>query len=535
MNADGVFSGASRKEVDPDKVIWRPPDFIRVLSVLQQGILWIVLAPIVGIAATILYLMINDPLYTIGAQLMVREGRETVASTTVTVGSTQALAPVTRRQEDAIAEVQILKDPQILRSIVADIGEEVFFPEPELDTLLKRMRHAVSSTLRMARDGIRDALVFLGLTRELTPLDRIVLFLETALTIDHVARSEVIELGLRFPDPSVGEDILSRYIARYLERRQEVFRSGRALAFFEAAIGPLEATLREREDELRRARQALSAWSVDEQRRLLVEAQSRLSQDLREMRVGQQSNRARLAAVRAELDRLPETVPASSVVGRNQVRDDLRIKRIETELGLIADQRRFGSRSQEAEALAQQLAHIVAELEAEPDESIRETTTRANPVREALLSQETDLLIEVAELESRRAATEQALAEVEADLDRIGEAELRVTQLELEVGRLRQGTERYRSALDEARIEQAIFDAQLSNIAVVAAPTASLGPTSPRLGRTILIAVVFSVAGAAGIILVIDSLHPRVRSDADILAVTPGTLARGFSEQGRGS
>ena len=389
----------------------RPADVARLFAALEQNLLWLVLAPVVFVLATVCYVLLTSPSYEIGARLTLQYGRDLRAPTNVGLGEGQQVAPIVRRTEDAMGEVQLLKDPRLVREAVYDLGEAFFFPKYTPETLFQTIKHFAQETVRIVRQGVRGILVKAGLLPPLTPLEQVIVALEQAITSNLVPRSEVIEITLRFPDREGGEVFLNRYLDKFFKIRADMLARRSAGPLLEAEISRMQTALLEVEAELGQAREDTGVWSSEEQRRLLVQ---------------------RLGTIETEHTRYR---------GEN-------------------------------EAFEAEKARLVARL--------------------------------------RRLET----------------AGIEVDRLARKADGLRQRIARYTDALNEDRIDALTAKAQLWSVAVMSPPTAGLIPASPHFVRLVLIAAALGIVAAAGLVLLLDGVAPKARSDEDIQDFLPDATVR---------
>ena len=516
------------------KNLWTPPDAFRLLTALMSHAIWLVLAPVVAILLTILYVQISNPTYEIGTQIMVRFGQELAAPATVSTQTGQQVIPISKRLEDTTAEVQIMKDPLLIRQVAEELGEDFFYASPEPVTWLQKIKHSVSKFVRNTKEGIRNAMVKIGVLPRLSKMDRVILFLQSSLSVEHVTRSDVIEVKLSYPDPDLGEEILRRFIAKYFEKRELIFRNDLIPEFFNEELTPIKAELKSAEDDYSEAQNRLKAWSVDDQRRLRVQRREELSQQLETTLSTLTVAQERLNRIEQALSQLQEFVPSSLSQHSNPIREELELRLIELELQLGFDIRKFGDKSQQVLGLQKKIEELRAYISDQPQLTRNEDVKKTNPLREAFLAQklDTELLISTSEVHSQTLRSE--LARLEKELSDIDGAGLLLVRKLREVERLRRKYDRYQKGLDEARITDAISKASISNVVVIAEPKGGIAPVKPRVTRLLAVAVLFSLALASGLILLIDSLRPKIRNNRDLAdCVENGVIVRAIAEKGR--
>lgn len=524
----------SSAEAAVPKIVWSPPDLLRLLTALAHGWRWIAAAPIVALAATIGYLMFTDPTYEVGAQLMVRFGNELSAPPTVSTQSSQQVIPISKRLEDITAEVQIMKDPQILRRVVEDLGDDFFYGEDEAVTFFQRAKRLLKHSVTLVREQARAMLVSLGILPELSRLDRVIAALQLYLSVEHVSRSDVIELKLAYPDPRLGEEVLRRFIAAYLAKRESIYTDSQISTFFSGELQRIDRSLVEAEDSYSADRQRLAAWSVEDQRGLAVQRREALLRELRDAVSTLSVTRTRIAEIDRQMAAQPEWIASSISQQPNTLREALELKQYDLKLQVQAESRRAGSRSPLVEGLSEQIKDLDVYLSGQPARMAGEDVTQANPLRGILAKDrgEADMLL--AATTARMDGLRRDVAAVEGELKSLEEASLALDRKARDVERLRLTRQRFQQGSDEARIAEQIAAAQISNVVVIAAPEAGVMPASPRSVRLLLLALALSVVAACSVILLLDALRPRIRSNRDILQHVGGaTIVRAVVTRGR--
>jgi uncharacterized protein involved in exopolysaccharide biosynthesis len=515
------------------QVVWTPPDVFRLFAALLEKWRWIVAAPILGLLATVAYLLMTDPAYEVGAQLMVRYGQELAAPATVSTQTRQQVVPIIKRTEDTTAEVQIMKDPQLVGEVVDILGLDFFYREDPAVTLMQKLKALVKGSVSYVKDTVRWAMVKIGLLPDLSKRDFIVMLLQSAITVEPVTRSDVIELKLGYPDPRLGEEVLRTFIKVYLAKRAAIYRDERITAFFDTELKKIDENLRAAEDGFASERQALSAWSVDEQRSLAVQRRENLRRGIQDASALIDVTNAHLSAIQRELTTLPEWIDSSSTERSNQIRESLELKQYELKLQREGEKQRSGQLSPQVESLTRQIDDLNGYLGDQAPRMSGENVKVANPIREALLKEATDGRLVVQSTEKKIGVLTKELREIEKELQQVESAALAVDRKFRDVARFKDTQQRYQRGYDEARIESEISAAKISNVVVIAEPFGGVSPVKPRVLRTLLMGTLFALIAACGAILLLDALFPKIRNDHDITAAVPaGTIVRPMADAG---
>lgn len=502
------------------QVIWAPPDALRILAVLGANLRLLIIAPLVAVLAAFVYLSLTDPTYKIGTQLMLRPGIELAAPATASLQSNQQTATISTRLEDVNAEVQILKDPALIHDVAVSLGENFFFGEDPPVTLIQKIKRMVSHAVRDAKATVRTALVKIGLLPKLSKLDLIELLLQSAIEINPVTRSDIIEISLSYPDGAAGEVVLNAFLKTYRERRERIFSDTRAPDYFDQRLAVLSRDLALAEENHRVERDRLKAWSVDDQRNIVVTRRETLVQMIADTSMELTTLTTRIAAIDAQLGTLPERQQSSVADLANPMRSELALRRVDVQLKLETERRTSGSRTTQAQNLEEQLVLLDDMMAKEPARVTGEVISIASPLRESLVTQRASTEVEQRTLQERLTTLQSERLAVEARLSEIDQASVGLARAEREIAQLRGSEDRFRRGRDDTRIAADLSNARISNLTVLAEPRADVAPVRPRPMRILMVAAIGSMIFMAALALLLDALMPRVRSEADLIKLT---------------
>lgn len=513
-------------------LVWTPPDVLRLAAALGSDWRLIVIWPLVALLAAVVYLIASNPTYTIGTQLMLRPGAELAMPATVSVQTNQPNMGVMTRIEDVTAEVQIMRDPALVHAVVMQLGENFFFEDDPPQGFFQTVKYHAKAIVAWIKSSLRGVLVWIGLLNDLSRTDMAELMLQQSLEVTHVTRSDMLELSLAYPDPLAGEQILQTFLAVYQARRAEIYRDQRLPDYFAGKLSEIETRLRATEERYRETRARLKAWSVVDQQQMAVQRHENLVAALSTAGLELRETEVKLQEIGRLLAATPDRVAASRVDSMNPVMSDLHRQRIKVQLDLAVERRLHGEGSAQGLVLAQQLAELDAFILAEPARVAGDSVTAMNPLHERLLSDRSDAELRLATLRERAATQQAEIDALEARLNDVDTAAVDLARMERELVLLRASQDRFLRGQQEAQIASDLSEARISNLIVVAAPKAGVAPDKPRVSRVLMVVMVGALMLVIGWILLKETLHPRVRSNADIRGVIgPDVIVRAAGER----
>ena len=374
--------------IDPARLppaTWAPSDALWVLRLLRRNWAVLLLSGFAGLLALMAVMVIMGPRYDVSAKVVVQLGRETSASPAISARPGAPVMPAALRPEDIASEVELLRDPALIRSVVNDLGEDFFLAEPPASTLFQRIKQVPKAMWRGVRAGIDAVLAMTGLRPPISPLDRVMVAIGAGMSVENIRKSDVIEIKLGFPDPQAGILFLQKYLDAALDSHIKTNRPGSALTFFASERDTRAAELRDAERRLLAIRADPAAtWSSPEQRSALMKAEADLDLQILQLVGDAAQSGAEIARNRAMLATQAPEVTLSTVRARNKAGDDLRARILQLQVDLATLRSRYAEGSPELADMQRQIGALTASRDQEPEYQVQEVTSGASQRYEAL-------------------------------------------------------------------------------------------------------------------------------------------------------
>lgn len=495
------------------------PNIDGLLVVVIRRWRWIVATTLafgIGVLLALPFLTVS---YQVSASLLVKLGREQVAPPVA--GVNVQSAPF-KRTEDVTSEIEILENKALIERLVNDLGVEYFTFTPPPQTLFQHVKAFARTVVRTVRDAWTEVLIWVGLEKRLTPFQKIVSTLQASIRTEAVRRSDVISVTLLATDPDAGKTVLKRLLELYQEEHIRVFKTPGATEFLEEKVRAAEKRLVELEERQRRFAAQGTVWDFDTQSRQLLqrrfEAQQALARTLEqrgqlEAELAQYEQAARAPAAAQRTQRIEQVNPAVQV---------LQGRILERRAALATIRLTFTEDSQRVrDELAQlrELEALLARTEATAVQSETFQTPLSAQDVERGLADRRNRVAGLASLAQRQSVT---LAEVDAEVRRVSLLGEEARRLAREAAVAEQSFRLHQQRLDEARINEALDEARISNVALIGEPVASVRPVRPRAMLMFLAALGAGLFGSIAVFLLRDALRPVVHSRdraAEVLGV----------------
>lgn len=430
-----------------------------------------------GLVAAAAIVFLRPPLYRSEAKLLIRYVLENRTMPGVS-DDAQIRSPDSRGDSIINSELQVLSSWDLALKVAQAVGPEHIVPKAEPGKDLNRAAAMIQG----------------GLEVEVPP------------------KSTVIRLSLGHPDPAMPQILLSNLIGAYLEKHVQIHRAvGTYDAFLSEQTDRFRAKLQDTEKELRDLKSRARIISLDESKKSLLDAMSRLQQDLFAAEAELAERQAMLESLRG---RATNAVDSAESPPATPDSTDARLliqqyKTLLSQLDALRSQEpgllsRFTEAHPSVAALRQQIERLEQQrrqLEQEHPQlamlvssTASSTQTQFDPVAET--ARLTALQMRIRALTNRLEQIRLEAAGLDAAAPEIRELE-RKRQTEEEAYR------EYAKALEQARIDNALGPGKISNVSIVQAPAPPARDLS-ELKKPLLIVLVFAFGGGIGLALLIE-------------------------------
>ncbi len=313
-----------------------------------------------------------------------------------------------------------------------------------------------------------------------------------AIDAEVMGKSNVLALAYTDANPEVAQRACDAMVSAYVGFRQKSTALPYPRRFFEGEIERVGSELKRKAEERRRYENHEGVVDVSEQRRNLLTQLATLS----DRRNQAETELAEVRTAFAQLQELRQSRnlnPPTSMPG-------------------------FGGESGLAEINSQVLAQEtrLAQLRERYRDDSPEVTaalTTLNTLKDMLNREvETRLALwesRVRVLEARRDVIARAHAVTQAELDRIPDKEARMTELDREIGLLKQ---RYADLVQRSDLSRVVENTTLSNDLIVLSPAGKAKPSNTRDYVRLALAPAFSLLIGIGLAFFVDGLDVTVRT-----------------------
>lgn len=448
-------------------------------------------AVVVTLIVVLLAAFLLPAKYESNARLLVKPGRE---STTlpIEVANRQALIAPSTQRDPIVDEEKMLTGRPIVRIVAERYLDQMAGYQPQ--GVWKTIKFEVGKVVGAVVEGLRSVLQVLGLVEAQSPVDRLAKKLEKNFTVGHEPGSAVMEISFKWDDPAIAQKVVQTWVDAYLEERARTLGRKSLQVFYEHEMQQVATQIDGLKNDLRTRLQGVNAVSVKERLENLTDQINRLTDARAEKLNDQAGISSFLADARQQIKRQPQEVVTAREVSLNPNQLDLR-RRLnaleEQRAGLL---RTFLPDSPPVREVDQSIEQMKGMIAREAERIERSKNFAPNSIVVNLQQQIVD-----AELRAKQLAGQ--LKDYQTQLDQLQQERLRVmtdepviTRLLLELANAEKSYALYAETLEKARIDQALDNSQISNIAKIEEATFNPSRVFPKSLMMLLLALPAALA-----------------------------------------
>lgn len=444
------------------------------------------------------------------AKLLVQLGHESVTlDPTATTGRTINISE--SRESQVNSELEILKSREIAEKVVDTIGLEAFHVgsdediKGDVDVSGSRVaRDAIEKIKRYVRTPVkwlRNLLKRSGMVKPLSDRDTAVLGVTNNLEAEVMKDSSIINISYEAQSPKLAQEVITKLIDSYLEKHIAVHQMPGSYPFFTQQSEDLRDKLTQAENELRNLRDETGISSLEEQRLVILNHIGDLERQKTAAEAELAASKAKVQALQKSLANMPEALVTGETTGFSEYAADLmRAKLYELQLKEQDLASKYAEKSQQVQMVRREIAEAQALLDKEKARPTRAQVTKGvnithQQTRLALLTEEATL----SSLQAKAENLGGQLADAQAGLKALNDADLRITRLKREINIQDANYRKYSENLEQARIDHALESEKISNISVVQSATLPIKPIRPRKSLNLALGLFLGIFGAIGL------------------------------------
>lgn len=302
------------------------------------------------------------------------------------------------------------------------------------------------------------------------------------LTVEGGRDSNVIEISLKHPDPSLARQILQEFVDRYMQKHIQVHRAVGSFEFLTQQTDQLRNRLDQTEEELKNIKQTKGIISLENQQRIIGEEISRIRQALSETQIQLAERKARMAdleKLNPQVEQVERFAYSSDIINQYQSISKGLLNAKNQQLELLSEYTDQHPAMQKVNRRIEEYTRAKKELEAQyPELTQMSLDTNGNGMQTADLVNETAT---ISSLEAKASILTNQLDKLQKEALALESLSNTLRQLERKRRFEETNYVYFSTKLEQVKIDEALNSSKISNISIVQNPsTAGLDNETTR-------------------------------------------------------
>ncbi len=470
-------------------------DLVRLFYIFRREF-WLAFAGVAVLAVAGAFLL--PPKYVSDARLLVKPGRENMTAP-IEAADRQAIYPQSTTRDPILDEEKMLTGRPVLMQ-VARLYLAEMSAEPRREGFAGQLKDAFASMRKAVGGAVGRAFAAVGLAEVPSEEEAVAEKLAARFAVTHGPGSNVMELSFTWGDPVVAQRVLKSWIRVYLDERTTVLGRKTLVTFYEAKVRDSDQQIESAKSLLRTRLVSIDGTSAQERLDTLTKRLNDLS-----------TRRAEIAAERTALlngiGYANQQVGslAKETVSERELGNSPAFQALSTQLADLKRQRAdalriFKDSAPTIVALNESIATLEAQLKTEDRVLQRSERRTPNELNTVMARNQLEKSMRLRELDALHAAFDKEAAQLEAVRRKVLATEPELARLEQALSVAEKSRALYLDSLEKARIDQALDDNRINNIAQI--QEASLNPSRSSPKSLLLLILALPAAGIVGLVVV---------------------------------
>ncbi len=437
--------------------------------------------------------------YASEARLLIKPGRENL-TVPLDSGDRQTYMAYSAQRDPIVDDEKMLTGRPVLLQVARLYIDELNRQAQAPLSWKQRIKGALKQASTAVLDGFRSLTVMAGLSEAQSPEERLADKFADKFKVTHGPGSNVMELVFEWDDPVVAQRIMQTWVRVYTDERTTVLGRKSLVAFYDGKVRDADQQIESMKGQLRARLEQINGVSADER---LTALTKRLN-ELRDRHAEALAERTAIEQGAAFAEGKAKTL-AREVVSEREVGLAPNWIALSAQLAELKRQRTDALRTYKETSptvlsLNESIANVEGQLKAEDRNTQRAEKRTPNELGTLLARNQLEKSVRLSELKSM-------MATFEREREQLTEARRQVLAHEPELARLEQGLQvaeksrlLYLDSLEKARIDQALDDNRINNIAVIEAATLNPARTGPK--SLLLLMLALPAGAVVGLVVV---------------------------------
>lgn len=417
-----------------------------ILAILFKYKMEVIVIFLTAFTAVTVVTFLMDPVYQAKSTLLVKGFRQDEPHPGIGVSNSDLRLTVS--QEEMInTEIQILTGRELAERVISTLKLETMYPE-------------------------------LAGTDNPNPMDAAVQAFGAHLTVVGIRKSNVVEVTFQHRDPKLAARAVNLLVEVFKEKHLAVHSDPQS-SFIGTQFTSFENKLKESERNLQDFQQTNNAFSLEEQRSLLLKQRTDLDTTFKTASNNVSELQKKISSVKEQLKYISKNNARYTSTARDQIIIGAKSKLLELQL----KEEELGKKYTKTNRLvvdARKEVELVNQFLKDQEEGITGKVKTGNPVYQSmemdLFRAEGDLNAQIA----RAGAVKSQLKQLDMEISQLDMSENKMQNLKREIAINEKNYKTYADRQEDARISEAMNRLKLSNISVIQTAATPVGPVKPK-------------------------------------------------------
>lgn len=449
-------------------------DFLRLFFIFKKEFQ---IAAVMTLLVIILGAFFLPSKYESNARLLVKPGREN-STLPIEVSNRQALFSPSTQRDPVVDEEKLLTGQLIIRKVAEHYLVMVSDDQPREGW--EGFKQSLKKSAGNIKEGLRDVLVFLHILEEKPVVERLAERLEKNFKVTHDSGSAVMELTFTWGNPELAEEILNQWVNLYLAERTRSLSRNSLQNFYESEMVIADKNIFELKEKLQEYYKEINSVGAKESLENITDQINRLHDLKNEKSNSITGLEASIRTAQQELKKHAIEVLSEREISLNPTQLDLKLK-----LNVLEDEHSRASRvflpqAPQVKQIEQSIVDVKKLINKEDTKIERSQNRIQNPILINLNNGIVNDRLRLQALSSEVLDINNKLQQLVSQRSSVLASEPEITRLLMQLNTAEKSYELYSDNLEKARIDKALDDNLISNIAVVEPAQAKLSRIFPK-------------------------------------------------------
>lgn len=463
-------------------------DLIRLFYIFRREFK---LAMLTTVVLAVLGAFLLPHKYVSDARLLVKPGRENM-TVPIDAGDRQTVYPQSTTRDPIVDEEKMLTGRPVLLEVARLYLNELNAEAPK-PGVLGSIKASLKNVKKAIGQGLGQGLAAVGLIELQSDEEVMAELLASRFQVTHGPGSNVMDLSFTWNDPQQAQRVLQTWVRVYTDQRTAVLGRKGLVLFYEGKVREVDQQIDSAKSLLRSRLEQINGTSAQERLDMLTKRLNDLRTRLAEINAERSAlqNGISFAAGRAR------ALPKESVSERD-LSQSVSWQALSAQLAELKRQRAdalrvFKDTAPAIKALNDSIAQLESQLKDEDRVVQRSEKRTPNELNVSMERNQLEKSVRLQELNTLYASFDKEVADLEAARHKVMEREPELGRLEQVLSVAEKSRGLYLDSLEKARIDQALDDQRINNIAQIQEATFNPTRSSPK---SLLMLIMALPAGA---------------------------------------